>query len=273
MKYIIDKFVIFDSNSLTLHLYDNSQVTTRLTKPATRLLLELIQNNRTSMARDDLFKKVWLTHGFTASNAGLNNYISELRKAFSLLGHDREIIITIPKLGFRLEAVIDLFDSNIEPSGAANAADEQGSSENNDAPLETTPEDQSIPERSPSFLHQKVIIFSATIILGIIVAVVILKMTNQDNYPYQKIATLDQCEIYGLGKLQHNLNNELTVRISGLLKHEEVDCKNIPSDVFYLEDRITTNSVRADLVSVCSKTGSHHYDTCFNIKSQRNTSK
>lgn len=273
MKYIINKFVVFDSNELTLHLYENSQVVTRLTKPATRLLLELIQNNRISMARDDLFEKVWLTYGFAASNAGLNNYISELRKAFSLLGCNHEIIITIPKLGFRLEAEIDMFDSNIVPSGLAAVADEKDSSENNEVLLDTTPEEHSIPERSPSFLRQKVIIFSAVIILGTIIALVALKMTNQGGYPYQKIATLDQCEIYGLGKLRHSLNNELTVRISGILKHEEVDCKNIPSDVFYLEDRINKNSVHADLVSICSKTGGHHYDTCFNIKSQRNTSK
>ena len=80
MKYIVNKTVVFDSNEMTLYLYENTQIVTRLTKPATRLLLTLIQNSGVNVNRDTLLENVWLTYGFTASNAGLNNYISELRK-------------------------------------------------------------------------------------------------------------------------------------------------------------------------------------------------
>lgn len=271
MKYIINKTVIFDSNELTLCLYENTQIVARLTKPATRLLLVLIQNNGISVTRETLLDNVWLTYGFTASNAGLNNYISELRKAFTSLGCHHELIITIPKLGFRFEAEVDLSD-------AGTAAPEQNLNDEENRMLTSPDEIQEAvlikpptsKNEAPSKRNRNFIFLaSSALFLGLLGAIV-LSITDSKNYDYHKIISIDRCDIYVLNKTPRLVDP--AEKINFALKREGVDCKNIPSDVFYLEDRISKKNVRTDLISVCSKADNNRYDTCFNIKNQRNTS-
>lgn len=267
MKYIINKTVVFDSNELTLCLYENTQIVARLTKPATRLLLALIQNNRVSVTRETLLDNVWLNYGFTASNAGLNNYISELRKAFTSLGCHHELIITIPKLGFRFEAEIDILDSAVISSKSV--AEIKASSITEGAAKEIA-EEKPDDHETASFSHRKLYFFLAVIIFFTLY-IFFFKNSGNDNYTYHRIAKIDNCNVYSLGKLYQK--NDVLSKISAVLKREDIDCKSLLSDVFYLEDRIGKHTVRADLISVCSKPDDKRYDACFNIKSQRDTSK
>lgn len=269
MKYIINKTIVFDSNELTLYLYENTQIVARLTKPATRLLLTLIQNSGVNVNRDTLLENVWLTYGFTASNAGLNNYISELRKAFSSLGYNHELIITIPKLGFRFESEIDILDSDVISSKSKPAEEETVSSISEDAAPKTVLVKPNGRETTPSS-HRKVYSVLAGITF-VILCIFLFKEIINDNYTSHKIAKIDNCNVYILG--QAFQKNDVLSKVNAVLKREDVDCKSLPSDVFYLEDRIGKSTVRADLTSVCSKSDNERYDTCFNIKSQRNTSK
>lgn len=270
MKYIINKTVVFDSNELTLYLYENMQIVARLTKPATRLLLTLIQNSGVSVSRDTLLENVWLTYGFTASNAGLNNYISELRKAFSSLGYNHELIITIPKLGFRFESEIDIEDSAVISSKSKPAEEEETvSAISEDAALKTVLVKPNGRETTSSS-HRKVYSFLAGITF-VILCIFLFKKISNDNYISHKIAKIDNCNVYIIGR--DFQKNDVLSKVNAVLKRENVDCTNLQSDVFYLEDRIDERTVRADLISVCSKSDNERYDTCFNIKSQRNTSK
>ncbi|CDL37722.1 hypothetical protein [Citrobacter freundii] len=50
---------------------------------------------------------VWDDYGLQASNSSLNQYISILRRALSAFGCE-ELIITVPKMGFRLNPDITL---------------------------------------------------------------------------------------------------------------------------------------------------------------------
>ncbi|ASM15410.1 winged helix-turn-helix domain-containing protein [Serratia marcescens] len=269
MKYIINKTVVFDSNELTLYLYENTQIVARLTKPATRLLLTLIQNSGVNVNRDTLLENVWITYGFTASNAGLNNYISELRKAFSSLGYNHELIITIPKLGFRFESEIDILDPAVISSKSEPAEEGKVSVISEDAALKTVPVKSGGRKRT-SLPHRKVYFVLTGITLVILFAFFFKNITN-DSHAYHKIAKIDNCNVYIIG--QAFQKNDVLSKVNAVLKREEVDCTNLQSDVFYLEDRIGKHTVRADLISVCSKSDNDRYNTCFNIKSQRNTSK
>ncbi|AVN32291.1 winged helix-turn-helix domain-containing protein [Serratia marcescens] len=267
MKYIVNKTVVFDSNEMTLYLYENTQIVTRLTKPATRLLLTLIQNSGVNVNRDTLLENVWLTYGFTASNAGLNNYISELRKAFSSLGYKHELIITIPKLGFRFESKIDIMDPAVISSESVE--EEKVSEISEDAAPKTVLVKLGDREIT-SFPHRKVYSVLTGITL-VILCIFFLKNISNDSHAYHKIAKIDNCNVYIIGQVFQK--NDVLSEVNAVLKREEVDCTSFPSDVFYLEDRIGKRTVRADLISVCSKSDNDRYNTCFNIKSQRNTSK
>lgn len=52
MKYIINLTVTFDPDNRLLILKSDTQQSVELSKPATRLLSELINNNRINLVRD-----------------------------------------------------------------------------------------------------------------------------------------------------------------------------------------------------------------------------
>lgn len=58
------------------------------------------------MLREELLQLVWEEHGLRPSGSNLSNHISLLRKTFSHLGIKENIIITVPKKGFRLDAEV-----------------------------------------------------------------------------------------------------------------------------------------------------------------------
>lgn len=272
MKYIINKIVVFNSDELTLSLYENNQVVTRLTKPASRLLLELIQNNKKNIARDDLLERVWTTYGFTASNAGLNNYISELRKAFALLGLVNEIIVTIPKLGFRFEADIVLTDTILQPP-------EPMVSQGDSADSEIVEEKMIGKEGSKKRFHlrsllknKKIIAFIMLAVSALLIAVLISRYKEHHNYaPYTKVSEFGNCEIYVIGNAEIDPNSPK--KVIDILNDKKIDCVNSDKDVFYSEDRFDSKLQRAELISVCSKNSDNHYDNCLNLKIQRDALK
>lgn len=112
MYFVLNKAVTFypDTNELSLiHEHHNSIM---LSKAACRLLLTLIQNANDIASRDFLLKKVWEDYGYTPSNNNLYMAISELRKALSSLGEEREILVTIPRIGLKFEADVDVLERN-----------------------------------------------------------------------------------------------------------------------------------------------------------------
>lgn len=58
MKHVINLMVTFDLDTRKLSLYNNEDIFVELTKPASRLLIELIKNNRQNVSRDALMKSV-----------------------------------------------------------------------------------------------------------------------------------------------------------------------------------------------------------------------
>ncbi|MFP7607705.1 winged helix-turn-helix domain-containing protein [Serratia quinivorans] len=279
MKYIINKIVVFNSDELTLFLYENNQIVTKLTKPASRLLLELIQNNKKNITRDDLLERVWTTYGFTASNAGLNNYISELRKAFALLGLVNEIIVTIPKLGFRFEADIVLTEAMLLPS---EPMDSQGDNPNNKVEVEVEVEvENKMIEKGASkksfhprsfTKNKKITVFIILAVGALLIAILISRYKEHHNYaPYTKVSELSNCEIYVIGHAETDTSN--IKKVTDVLNDKKIDCVSSEKDVFYSEDKFYSKLQRVMLISVCSKNNENHYDNCLNLKIQRNALK
>lgn len=112
MYFILNKTVIFypDINELSIINVQHNSIL--LSKPASRLLLTLLQNANDVVSRDYLLKNVWEDYGYTPSNNNLYMAISELRKAFSSLSGDGEFLVTIPRVGIKLEALIDVFEKS-----------------------------------------------------------------------------------------------------------------------------------------------------------------
>ncbi|GAB3415574.1 hypothetical protein GCM10027361_29000 [Erwinia aphidicola] len=134
MYFILNKGLKFNPDVNEISLINDQHNSVVLSKPATRLLLTLIQNANNVVTRDFLLKNVWEDYGYTPSNNNLYMAISELRKAFTSLWKDIELIKTIPKVGLTLEAAIDVFEikdgvSNTQLSSDTNPAEKEINSE------------------------------------------------------------------------------------------------------------------------------------------------
>ncbi|HAT5000831.1 TPA: hypothetical protein I9761_004432 [Serratia marcescens] len=103
MKYIINNTIIYDERRGTLSLCKSSDKEVILLKPAQRLLSLFIESNNEIVDRERLLDEVWNSHGLTASNNNLSNYISGLRKTLAQLG-ENDILVTYPRQGFKFVA-------------------------------------------------------------------------------------------------------------------------------------------------------------------------
>ena len=80
------------------------------------LLCFFCRNAQRAISRDELIEKVW--QGRIVSNAAINRAVGELRKAIELDVKDPQYIVTISKVGYQFNALIEqqespaLLDSN-----------------------------------------------------------------------------------------------------------------------------------------------------------------
>ncbi|MEX6424286.1 winged helix-turn-helix domain-containing protein [Providencia manganoxydans] len=104
-NYLINNKFIFETEKCLIFLNNETDQFIELSKPASRLLSEIIILNQESQiaTRDDLLTNVWEKHGLVGSNNNLNTYVSEIRKKFELIGIDPKSIVTVPKRGFRFD--------------------------------------------------------------------------------------------------------------------------------------------------------------------------
>ncbi|WP_407197345.1 winged helix-turn-helix domain-containing protein [Citrobacter freundii] len=97
-------------------LYAKSDETKRITlsNPATRCLLLLIQQQGQVIERDYFFEHVWYINGAQVTNNTFYQNISLLRRAFKELSLNEELIVTVPKVGIRLEPQLEVLEQKIE---------------------------------------------------------------------------------------------------------------------------------------------------------------
>lgn len=103
--YLINNKFIFETESCLIFLKSETDKFIELSKPASRLLSEIIILNQQSQiaTRDELLTNVWEKYGLVGSNNNLNTYISEIRKKLELIGIDPKSIVTVPKRGFHFD--------------------------------------------------------------------------------------------------------------------------------------------------------------------------
>jgi DNA-binding winged helix-turn-helix (wHTH) protein len=107
MHFILNGSIKFNPELCEISIVNENENCITLSKPATRLLEELIRQSKTVVSRDELIKKVWDDYGFTPSNNNLYMAISELRKSIRILGDRSEMIVTVPRSGIKIQADIE----------------------------------------------------------------------------------------------------------------------------------------------------------------------
>ncbi|WP_368528328.1 transcriptional regulator [Enterobacter cloacae] len=104
MLSIFNNSLLFNPEAHTIGLVGQPESALTLSAPAVRLLQEFVRNKGCDLSREELITRVWEAYGFTPSGNNLNKAVSELRKSFHALGERQEMIVTLPRIGFRFEA-------------------------------------------------------------------------------------------------------------------------------------------------------------------------
>ncbi|MEB4673599.1 winged helix-turn-helix domain-containing protein [Enterobacteriaceae bacterium G50] len=105
MRFDIEGFVTFDTENASLvNLLTGDSI--ELSQTSNRLLKELLFHRGDILSRGEIFQSVFDRFGARASNSNLNQYISTLRKGLSELGIEKDVIITVPRVGFRISDTV-----------------------------------------------------------------------------------------------------------------------------------------------------------------------
>ncbi|MGF6190569.1 winged helix-turn-helix domain-containing protein [Serratia sp. 2723] len=249
MKYTINLIIVFDPEHRTLALNNDNQTTLELSKPSCRVLNEFIKNNGVNLSRDSLLKNAWEDYGFPASNAGLNNCISDLRKSFVSLGIEKPIIITLPKIGFRMEADIhptpkQKTDTKIQKVEQVATMPEKV------VALEQEDTVSPLPLAMPEKLTKKTMIMSILALVAVLGIIGLALRLWAPATQFKLIGSYKQCDIYSIRK-DPVPGSEF--RAKQILESEKLDCELVRQDIFYTEERPGNELLKITFLAACQK--------------------
>lgn len=249
MKYTINLIVVFDPEHRTLALNNNNQTAIELSKPSCRVLNELIKNSGDNLSRDSLLKNAWEDYGFPPSNASLNNCISDLRKSFISLGIEKPIIITLPKVGFRMEADIHptpkpKADTKIKKVEQVMTKPEK---------VVTLKQEETVnplPLVMPEKLIKKTMVMPILTLIAVLGIIGLALLLWAPATPFKLIGYYKQCDIYSIRK-DPVPGSEF--RAKKILESEKLDCDLVRQDIFYTEERPDNELLKITFLASCQK--------------------
>lgn len=240
--YILNFSIIFLPESNTLHLIDEEENCIKLSSPAGRLLQELIKSNGLTLTRDSLLKSVWEDYGFSGTNNNLNNYTSELRRAFSSLAPTAEIIMTIPKVGLQLNAKIEFTVDSNKKSKKINKKI-----------------NKNIIFVLSAFMFEIIIFYMRPFYMPMEI--------NNDKHSF--LMNLGECTIYSLDKFNTVSKPQLVNNAINYLANEEnINCEQgVKLDVFFKSKESISGLKGVVFTGVCSKGNEllREYNSCYSI--------
>ena len=120
--FLLGGLVVFWPDRNVLHAKSDASKRLSLSNPASRCLLLLIQRQGQVIERDYFFQHVWLNNGAQVTNNTFYQNISLLRRAFKEFGLNEELIVTVPKVGIRLEMQLEVVEEEAEEPPPESAA-------------------------------------------------------------------------------------------------------------------------------------------------------
>lgn len=123
--FLIDNNIAFLAERQVLKNTDTG-AEVALNLVATQLLAFLLQHADTVCERNELLDTVFARNHFSATDGNLNRHIMVLRRAFEELHCEADVIITVPKAGFKI--------GSVEVRQPVPGTETEGASENNATP-------------------------------------------------------------------------------------------------------------------------------------------
>lgn len=245
MNYTINNSCLFNPEDRLLSSPVNSVAPIVLSKYAAKALLTLVISPQEVVSRERLFSLIWADESSFASNASLNNYISEVRKALQQFG-ENDIIETIPRLGFKFTGVVKHVPINNNEKNAEVVYHQITYKKNN-----TT---------STRFRF----LFLVTIVLVPVVLALLYFFNKKNVLDSDYLFTIDKCNVYLL--TWSNDERESEQYIKNAIDSEGVNCKASFRDVFFSEGNRYNHTYKTKIITVCDKINVDEYAECVNVK-------
>ncbi|MHA0949045.1 winged helix-turn-helix domain-containing protein [Enterobacter ludwigii] len=245
LNYAINNSCLFNPEDRLLSSPDNSVDPVVLSKHAAKALLTFVISPQEVVPRERLFSLIWVDESSFASNASLNNYISEVRKALQHFG-ESDLIETIPRLGFKFTGVVKYVPRNSDENEVEVAYHQKTYKQNNTI--------------SSRFRLLRLI----TIILLPVVVATIYFSYKKDVLDSDFLFTLDKCDVYLL--TWSNNEKESKQYIKNAIDSEGVNCKASSRDVFFSEGHRYNHVYKTQMITVCDKINAEEYAECVNLR-------
>ena len=263
--YTINNKIMFCERNGTLWSVNNPESQYVLTATAGRLLGFLLSKRGDIIIRDDILNTVWDSYGLRTSTHSLNKYISDLRRVFIKLGLEEEVIVTVPKVGFKITAAI-LID-NDDPFLDKDTSEQAASSEKIDS--DHLVSKRTVHARSLYFLVNNIrggMLF--LVIIATIFAYFYLSKPNGEpassNNEFYYVGNIDSCSVSSLVLLPDvHIRKSLSV-VNEVMENHHLSCPKNGYIFFNVSDAVFYNKTGRVFLSICSKKGTD-LSSCFSF--------
>lgn len=218
--FTINGRISFVPQSGSLILIDDDTKNVSLNIPASRCLYLLIQQYGKTVARETFFQEVWIKHGSQVTSNGFYQNISLLRRAFKELGAEENIIVTVPRVGVRLDAALSVTEIQSTEAENPSVAEVEDS-----AVAQSKPEEVAaarLPEKK-RLKPQRSLIWAIAALLSFLVIGFVAWQTGFDSqlqsYLPINVKTSQQCHFFA--------NNDVVdhVRHVGFINRSKFECE------------------------------------------------
>lgn len=264
MIYKIHNMIHFRSDDGLIWLDDDSSAT--LTATTCRLLKYLLDHRNSVVYREEILEHVWDAHGLRTSSHSLNKYISDLRAVFRNMGCSEEIIITIPKVGFKISEDISIeIINNAVP--AVNSehhieSDDLSSTEATESRVKKT---QTKPVTKKIYWASFTLLVLAFLFLGIKVDLFsdVINAGQDNTYPLGHIGT---CQIRSFGPVPNEQKEPMLTIAKELITKKEMPCSGNTVFFFHVSDSVLKGYEGRKFLASCvySGTKKQNFYSCEN---------
>lgn len=268
MIYIIDYQITFNSDDCTLsHL--PTQEALSLSISSGRLFEHLLNSEGEILARETLLTEVWDKYGLRGSNSNLNQYLSILRRALAAYGCEN-LIITIPKIGIRLNTEIKIERESSPASVTTQVQADEMPAENAFSVydgLAMQPDSVIKDKVVKKFLfnfRQAMFAVVMLVLLGSAFWYYIARQPAEKNSIISTIKLEGGCETVTVEGLDVFEQKSLDKQILQILKENNLTC--MPGRRFYFDKStsFTSTDYGRTILSACNLNSSGHIVSCNN---------
>jgi DNA-binding winged helix-turn-helix (wHTH) protein len=244
----IDETLFLDTDkgyikNITTNLY------TEINGTAANLMLYLLQQRNTLVSRESILENVFIKNGARPTHANLNQYISFLRKAIHQTGYEDDVIITVPRMGFRIK------ECHALPPAAPEASPQR----------QEIAQARSVTRTKNNYLSKKTFLFFViAACVALLASIIILCIEEADtrNNALEITFTYEQCRVYFIDYQNSNTSNSPKERkIFDDIKRE-LNCAS-PKDIYFYTHENDDIALKWRFYSICEKSSGYYHCNSF----------